>query len=1669
MSAVCAIAIRALGETRSMIRRGERLFLAAVFLFHGAGIAFSQQEITGDAEVALAEPVLTVQDGQSGRQIKSIAFSRDGRLVLTAGGPDYRAVLWEVASGRQIRDFRGHSSFITSAALSSDNRYVVTAGQDRTARLWDAATGRELRRFEAEETIEAVAISPDGRHLLTGSWDGAAQLWKVESGEHVRRFPLSQPIIDDVAFSIKGDVVAVAGDEEIRLFRIDSEDAFASCQRPSGSPRQLQFSTDGKVLTAVFAGAAQVWRSSDGTLLNQIDVESPLAFSHDAATLLANEADRTTALFDAATGKPVRRYLRTLASSAAAFTPDDTRIFCAGDDVASMCRVDSGEVVRSFHSFIPRLNATASSTDGRYLASAQSDGTIRIWDFEKGGQVGALEGNSGIIQAVALDPSGKYLLSGGSDGVARLWLLERSTEIGGSSRRLGRRIGAVEFSSNGRDWLVQTLYSGTVFLKHDGYGNPDGGFRTKTDQEIGYVATLSPDDRWILTNRGEKGACLLSAEDGKEKQRLEGHDDLVRAVCFSPDGKYAVTGSYDKTACLWEVATGKMLRRFRGHEDSITTVAVSPDNKHVLTGSGRMSGGDTTARLWDAETGEEIWRLEGHRGGVCSVRFLREGRIILTAGEDGSARLWNIAERSELCRLFSLQNGNWMVATPDGRFDASNLADVEGLHWVSPDRPFLTLPVELYLPYRYEPRLLTRLLDGEDLGEPHSLAKLDTWQPKATIRDVAVHPEGTYATVTVHVEIPNSTTFAALHDVCLFRDGQWVASEEDAVSRSSDDAEMEFEFRDVKLPAGEPGRAVAFSVYALNTDRIKGPTDRRMVTVPLGHADRKGAAYIVTIGMNDYQSPNWNLQYAVNDARMLGERLPKAIAGSHRFDKVVQVGLLSERVDGEQARPTKETIRRVFAVLAGEEQPEALLPDVPGVEQLAEARPEDLVVVTFSGHGCRTANGLFYLLPYDIGTDAHRIDEAILQRCISSDELARWMRGIDCRDFVLVLDACHSAAAFDSPGFRPGPMGSRGLGQLAYNKGARILAASQASGVAIESDRIRMGLLTHALIEEAPGQATHEHAVDDMTLRRWLEFPVDQVPTIYEEAKARTTAKNSPEPETNEKGLTLIEEVESETVPYQRPVLFDFTRHSREISLIPGYRTNTANAAAEELSAAEKLLAPGTIEAANEAIEGFRSANFTASQAEDLRLMARAERGLARAYRRIADNRLAAQSYRNCVALYDRVGDRHESALRREEFGEFCGETDDRVQALELFYEALRLARSLGDHELTERVLIRIARLYHAAGEGAVAAAHFTDALQLAPGRIAVLRERGLAYGSMGATDEALADLDQVLERDPRDDAALTYRGNVRRDMEDYDAAIADYTRALEIDAGSTSALSERAWTFYLKRDFNRSISDYDALVDLDQEFVSVRANVHERIGRLDAALADFERAAKLHPVDSKGWADYGRVCVKSAEWAKASACFSKIQSLQPDDAWAWHTSALVELARSDRAEFRRICAQMVDDFADSEDASNLDAVAFTAALAPDCVKDIAPIAQLAKDLSAGSPESWAYLETLGAIQYRAGDYSQAVETLQKAIAHHGKGGSAWMHLFLAMSHQRLGNAADAQQRLEKANEIVGMNTRNDLSTAADALGSWERAVRLRVLCDEAHGLILPPPERATP
>src|SRR5207249_3838908 len=211
-------------------------------------------------------------------------------------------------------------------------------------------------------------------------------------------------------------------------------------------------------------------------------------------------------------------------------------------------------------------------------------------------------------------------------------------------------------------------------------------------------------------------------------------------------------------------------------------------------------------------------------------------------------------------------------------------------------------------------------------------------------------------------------------------------------------------------------------------------------------------------GVNEYANAQYNLKYAVADAQSFAEELRRSQTQVGRFDRVEVVPLLNENA-------TKANILSALRRLAGAVEPPL---KAGSLDRLTRAEPEDAVIIYFAGHG--TAQGQrFYLIPHDLGYDGSRSElnesaiKSILAHSISDVELEESVEGLTAGSLLMVIDACNSGQALEAEEKRRGPMNSKGLAQLAYEKGMYILTAAQSYQAALEAAQLGHGLLTYAL------------------------------------------------------------------------------------------------------------------------------------------------------------------------------------------------------------------------------------------------------------------------------------------------------------------------------------------------------------------------------------------------------------------------------------------------------------------------------------------------------------------------------------------------------------------------------------------------------------------------------
>lgn len=303
--------------------------------------------------------------------------------------------------------------------------------------------------------------------------------------------------------------------------------------------------------------------------------------------------------------------------------------------------------------------------------------------------------------------------------------------------------------------------------------------------------------------------------------------------------------------------------------------------------------GGGQAMLWDTTSGERT-AFETRAVGPEGIAFSPNGRLLAIVEPDRTVNPWDVSNGPvglrRLARLITFADGNWAVVAEDGRYDASDPADLDGLAWVMPEAPTKPVPLSVFFRDYYEPRLLPRLLAGEVFPPSDSLNDLDRTQPRVEI--VVVEPaEAGHVNVTVKVRKSGAN---GVHDLKLFRDGRLVGLN-DLAGQSNCGAHdaWQITFPDIALPTSGVD-TVEFSAYAFNADNVKSDTHRLSYTLSQVEPNPR-RAFVTVVGVNAYQNPSWDLRYAAEDARASGDIVARYLEASGEFEEVHAVSLIGAR------------------------------------------------------------------------------------------------------------------------------------------------------------------------------------------------------------------------------------------------------------------------------------------------------------------------------------------------------------------------------------------------------------------------------------------------------------------------------------------------------------------------------------------------------------------------------------------------------------------------------------------------------------------------------------------------------------------------------------------------------------------------------------------------------
>jgi WD40 repeat protein len=985
--------------------------------------------------------------------------------------------VWDVLKGEQALGLEGHTDEVPLVIFGDDGRTLLTASEDRTVKVWDFEKRRVLRTLGGfPEQIEDITLSRSGRFLacvIRGGWllevdnrrrrdNSEIRVWDLQTGREFPPFRVENAGV--IKFSPTDEKILL----NINRWRV------ARLNVETGRNTSTLVSFENRWLSEAEAEAAgQRFLEKLRDRKGEVKVPRPNPISTFAATfdgdgrLFAVSDWQNIYVWDWQTKKLIGAHdSKILPPGEFIFSPDGKVLALEEDHYKlTLLNMQTGTMLNDLSYSSANL---AFSPDGEQIAVCDTDydlggaadktvSTIKLFGAHAGNLVRQFEPLAGDLNRFAFSPDGKTIAAVGNvpDSVT-VW------DVASGKRT--------------RQIYPDVIYGSTLIFSRDGRQLLFPGKRTLM--------------RWTL-GTGEVVDSGLENFSGRRVDSKDGVWDVTsseyrKGVVLLRNVKSGVAESLptDDPAVVRRLL-GLVPEYFRNNSEEV----VSPDGRWRV-----VKTSDERLRFIDLKSG-------------------RPKADLIILGEN-----WLAAA-----------GGEWLVTTPEGYFDGTAQAWKQ-LVWRFDNNTFDYGAVELYFNDFFHPNLLQDVFAGRSPQPPAGLemAKIDRRQPGVFIAavdgraraDIDAQPADPPAVdrrvVSVLIEVADNATpkrqaahqeRSGAQDLRLFRNGSLVriwrgnllepgaagGCEQVAPARPVEPRRVRCRAA-VPITAGENN----FTAYAFNSSNVKSEDDAVMV-IGADSLRRAGTLYVLAVGVGRYENAGYNLNYTAADAQAFGAEIKRRQGQVKRYERVEVVSLL-------------DTGARKADILAA-------------LKKLADAtQPEDGLLIYFSGHG--TAQGeRFYLIPHDLGYRGPRgaLGAAglrlILARSISDRELERAIEKIDAGQLLLVIDACNSGQALDDEERRRGPMNSKGLAQLAYEKGMYVLTASQGVELAYESEALKHSYLTYALIEEGLKSKVREadrNGDGQVWLKEWFDYAERRVPLMRDEHVGRAAPRRT-------KSLELVE------------------------------------------------------------------------------------------------------------------------------------------------------------------------------------------------------------------------------------------------------------------------------------------------------------------------------------------------------------------------------------------------------------------------------------------------------------------------------------------------------------------------------------------------------------------
>jgi WD40 repeat protein len=589
------------------------------------------------------------------KEITSLAFNPDGR-ILASSGHDGTVRLWRSETQWEGEILAGTGTSIYSITFSRDGQSVLYGDLSGAITARDVSSGAKLFRLRAHGVVQSVTISPDGRLLasatesVTAEQENSVVVWDLLTRKEVyRQSDYTKPVTRAV-FSPDGRFLASAGYGD--PFRIlDAKTGAVLSRIDSDIAGFLDFTSDSGLVTSD-VGAVNLWRSWDESTKSQLRIYlGPTSAFSPAARILASADILSGGIH---LWKLPDKNELPLASqpmdrvAAIAVSPDGRQLAAAASRQIRVWDLSTGSFRVLDLELSNEISNIKFSPDGGTIAtwSYSNSKTFTVWDFRSGKKLFDAAGHTGAINSVVFRPDGRVLASASEDHTIRTW----DTTSGGPLRTIQAhplQVQSLAYSPDGT-----RLFSTGVDVR---YGDMDDRnssslkvwdpvsgqelkqFSNNELEPLGDHLLLASNQRLVSIHF--RDVWVQEPDTGRVLRQLKTGASPLTSIAISPDAKWIATGDDTGLVRIWDFSSGYEIHSLKGHTSEIKSLAFAPDRTWLVS-----AANDGTIRLWDPIKGIGIANFASFSSGRDWISLSKDRKF---AGSPGGEAQVVLSQRAK--------------------------------------------------------------------------------------------------------------------------------------------------------------------------------------------------------------------------------------------------------------------------------------------------------------------------------------------------------------------------------------------------------------------------------------------------------------------------------------------------------------------------------------------------------------------------------------------------------------------------------------------------------------------------------------------------------------------------------------------------------------------------------------------------------------------------------------------------------------------------------------------------------------------------------------------------------------------------------------------------------------------------------------------------------------